>query len=94
MKYTKYLTTLLLTLSIILIVQISFLSAQKSNKTQIKSFINISNSYNLALSNETIGIRYRYESCINDHFGLSPTSREYFSSTFVYAPSDLLRDVR
>ena len=88
MKYTSNIKKLIFTISILfafLLVQVVFLSSKSDKSEDINKFATLSKSYNLALSNETIAIRFRNESSINDEFGLSPTSREYFHSTFIYS---------
>ena len=85
MRYTKLLGIIVSFLLFIVIFEMIFIDLQRlDNKRAIMTFAKVSQSYNLALSNETIAIRDRYESDIADIFGLSPTSREYFHSTFVY----------
>jgi hypothetical protein len=87
MRYTKRLFAFFFLISVALSVEfISINQSQDDRAKSVYTFCDISQSYNLSLSNETISIRNRYESSVADNFGLSPTSREYFTSTFVYKP--------
>lgn len=71
-----------------LMAQIGYMySFKQGDLKSTQEFVKLSGLPDLALANEALFVRFRSLSDIFSLFSNSPELREYFPSTFVYAPS-------
>lgn len=69
--------------------ELAYLNKHKKNYDSTNAFLTISCLGDLSLSTEARFIRHRSFSDSFSVFSESPEIREYFPSTFVYAPSNI-----